>query len=73
MNTKAQHGTQVHTLTIKLHEKYIPDGDDTEFQATINRVINDIAGRAHTLVERHLRDDVDMTVSISHAETEGKR
>ena len=57
-----------HTLTITLTENYIPDGDGAEFQRAIERVLTDIAGRAHTLVERHLSNDVEMTVTISHPE-----
>ena len=59
-----------HTLTITITENYIPDGDEPEFQRAIERVLTDIAGRAHTLVERHLSDDVELRIDISHPEKE---
>ena len=55
-----------HTLTITFTEKYVPDGDEAEFQASIDRVMSELVGRVHLLVERHLWNDIVMTIAVTH-------
>ena len=59
-----------HTLTIKLTEVYIPDGDEVEFRESIDHVIENITAYTKRMGRIYLQGDVYVTVSVSRPEKE---